>query len=485
MRLDSGGWMVRGFVAIFVVTAVSVIGVGDVSAAVPPTISGLLFSNDHAGSAAIACDSSNPDVRVMTMNWANFVSQGPGGPRLSTNNHVSGTLTLGPQVFTDGFATYAPPVSAVTAIDLSFTVDRPAGYTVTGTIHLSDLAPTSPPDLNFGKCVGLLETAYGVYSATMSDGTTSVVDQGTVSMTFIGDQRIGFVSYADDHTAPTIRLGSPADGVNYVVGEPVSNEFSCVDALSGWGVATCDLTVDGVSVPVGGIIDTSSVGSHTFTIRASDRGGNATSQSGSFNVTAGSASGDASTGYLTTDSTGFGPTPSVPIQTWINVPCCLSGPLSIALQPTPAPGGFSFFGKQVVLTGPEADPSHPYQVTFSVDGSLLGATPPESVQVYRNGAPVPDCSLASGNSVADPDPCVAGRYTNGDDVQLYVLTSGFSTWNFGPPVVVADSTPPTITPVLAGQLGANGWYRSDVAVSWTVTDPESAITSTGLRPDAR
>lgn len=44
-------------------------------------------------------------------------------------------------------------------------------------------------------------------------------------------------------------------------------------------------------------------------------------------------------------------------------------------------------------------------------------------------------------------------------------------------LVPADSTPPVITPLVTGTLGNNGWYRSDVGVSWNVTDPQSAITS--------
>lgn len=39
-----------------------------------------------------------------------------------------------------------------------------------------------------------------------------------------------------------------------------------------------------------------------------------------------------------------------------------------------------------------------------------------------------------------------------------------------------DSTPPVITPTVNGTLGDNGWYVSDVAVSWTVVDAESAVT---------
>lgn len=42
----------------------------------------------------------------------------------------------------------------------------------------------------------------------------------------------------------------------------------------------------------------------------------------------------------------------------------------------------------------------------------------------------------------------------------------------------ADSTPPAITPTVSGALGNNGWYISNVQVSWSVSDAESALTST-------
>jgi hypothetical protein len=40
-----------------------------------------------------------------------------------------------------------------------------------------------------------------------------------------------------------------------------------------------------------------------------------------------------------------------------------------------------------------------------------------------------------------------------------------------------DSTAPIITPVVSGTAGTNGWYRSNVSVTWNVTDAESAIGS--------
>jgi hypothetical protein len=41
----------------------------------------------------------------------------------------------------------------------------------------------------------------------------------------------------------------------------------------------------------------------------------------------------------------------------------------------------------------------------------------------------------------------------------------------------ADSTPPVITPNISGTLGTNGWYTSNVTVSWSVIDNESAVSS--------
>lgn len=52
-----------------------------------------------------------------------------------------------------------------------------------------------------------------------------------------------------------------------------------------------------------------------------------------------------------------------------------------------------------------------------------------------------------------------------------------STTNPPAPLVV-DNTPPAIVANVSGTLGDNGWYTSDVGVSWTVTDAESNVTST-------
>jgi hypothetical protein len=42
------------------------------------------------------------------------------------------------------------------------------------------------------------------------------------------------------------------------------------------------------------------------------------------------------------------------------------------------------------------------------------------------------------------------------------------------PLTPVDTTPPVITPVITGTLGNDGWYRGNVTVNWTASDPESA-----------
>ena len=42
----------------------------------------------------------------------------------------------------------------------------------------------------------------------------------------------------------------------------------------------------------------------------------------------------------------------------------------------------------------------------------------------------------------------------------------------------SDSTAPDIIAFISGTLGNNGWYTGDVTVSWSVSDPESAVSST-------
>ena len=63
-------------------------------------------------------------------------------------------------------------------------------------------------------------------------------------------------------------------------------------------------------------------------------------------------------------------------------------------------------------------------------------------------------------------------------------TSAWSTanatydWNAALITLKVDNTPPVIAPAtIAGTLEQNGWYTSDVVVTWTISDPDSRVTS--------
>lgn len=45
------------------------------------------------------------------------------------------------------------------------------------------------------------------------------------------------------------------------------------------------------------------------------------------------------------------------------------------------------------------------------------------------------------------------------------------------PAPPPDSTPPVVTANVVGTEGINGWYRSNVQLTWSVTDPESGVSS--------
>lgn len=63
----------------------------------------------------------------------------------------------------------------------------------------------------------------------------------------------------------------------------------------------------------------------------------------------------------------------------------------------------------------------------------------------------------------------------------FCVTSGQES-AVGNPLERSDNTPPLVVPSVVGTLGSNGWYTSDVLLSWTVDDPESAITARSCPP---
>jgi hypothetical protein len=91
------------------------------------------------------------------------------------------------------------------------------------------------------------------------------------------------------------------------------------------------------------------------------------------------------------------------------------------------------------------------------------------------GTQTPAANACAAVSLLDAN----GLSTTGQPVTVRFdgVVGHFSSYGIGT-VARRDVTPPVITPTVTGTLGNNGWYRSNITIGWTVTDPESAVSST-------
>ncbi len=285
-------------------------------------------------------------------------------------------------------------------------------------------------------------------------------------------------------------VAAGADGSIYVSDSNNNRALQYNSPFGGCG--SCDLNADTVYGQPSATVGTCNNGGRSANTLCSSRG-IAVSPNGSVWVTDGnnnrvlqydgqgcSASPEASGtvgpgGTVTTDPSGAGATPCQEVQA--SVKTLSGGSITVKVEQSQ----FSpYIGKQVQITAPSGTPNSPLSVTFDVDASLLGPGQDLStIQVFRNGVRVWDCSSPPG--IAGPDPCVSSKSTTpGSDLRFTVLTSGASIWNFGPYTPVGGSVVlPTDGPggehstwVWALALGVAslslvyiGWRRRRVAVT--------------------
>jgi hypothetical protein len=163
-----------------------------------------------------------------------------------------------------------------------------SGSATTGSLIFSVPGPI-PTDQNYQlPAVTVTFTAVGADYSTIEPhlGGTSYSDPGFTTTAVVTSPISGNVPTScypiapnpawsstviapPDVTPPTITLSTPADGGQYPLDGSVAANYFCNDGTYGSGVATCDGTVAN-----GSPIDTSSLGTHTFTVTASDADGN-------------------------------------------------------------------------------------------------------------------------------------------------------------------------------------------------------------------
>lgn len=104
--------------------------------------------------------------------------------------------------------------------------------------------------------------------------------------------------------------------------------------------------------------------------------------------------------------------------------------------------------------------------TFSPDGSKITflSNRDGNNEIYVMDADGTNQTRRTNNSASDAAPSWGAQADSDND-------------GTGDACEVFDTTPPVITPTVTGAPGNNGWYTSDVQVSWSVTDAESSVSN--------
>ena len=100
-----------------------------------------------------------------------------------------------------------------------------------------------------------------------------------ISVTLPTRDLLTIVARPRDTAAPAVEIRSPEDGKRYRRGETVVADYACDDPDGRSAVTTCE-----GPVPSGGALDTSVAGAFSFTVKAEDALGNATSQAVNYAV---------------------------------------------------------------------------------------------------------------------------------------------------------------------------------------------------------
>ena len=176
----------------------------------------------------------------------------------------------------------APTISA-TAVPSGLYSNQP----VTVTISAADGVAGSGVAAIAYTTGGVTTTVANTAGAEPFAVSTTITTPGTSTITYSAVDNRGnrsataSINVGIDTQQPTIAIGTPTQGATYSFGQVVLASYSCADPPPGSGVASTGCigsTMAGVAIP------TSTSGSHTFTVTATDMAANLATASVTYNV---------------------------------------------------------------------------------------------------------------------------------------------------------------------------------------------------------
>jgi hypothetical protein len=293
------------------------------------------------------------------------------------------------------------------------------------------------------------------------------------------------VGEALDTTPPVVTISAPVDGSVYTQGQDAPVLVSITDEYALQG-ADARIVETGEKVRLRrnatGTVPTVQLGTFTLEITAVDAFTNITVATARYTVTGSvDADGDGVTDSIQTGPGAFsdGATTGVIQDT---------AGLSVLVSDVPSPDGV-----RITVSG-----SGTARATFSVCGGFTVSLRAGSHATITCGSVTVNVeigsaqiALAGGTTVEVPAGVTATVSDTGG--------GGFSVVNLGGGAVtvtkdgvvqtiaagqsgLVDTSPPLITANVVGTPGTNGWYRSNVSITWTVLDGQSVPTLSGCGP---
>lgn len=322
------------------------------------------------------------------------------------------------------------------------------GSTQTGTdgsYALEHLDPAGSYVVEFNVC------SYGEgkgYAMQFYDGVSELSRADVLDPTLAAPST-GIDAHLPSGPPVTTITGGPAPSA---VTSTRDTRFSFTSNVAG---ATFECAFDGefyssCSSPYDGYL---AVGRHTFAVRATANG--ETESSPRFVTWTVDPSSPESTfqgqvgrGETFSSNPGGHTSSARPVMVSVTPPSASRVTLTTEPATTPTGNGYTIFGQQIGIAAAEpggggtvtGTVGKPIKLVFTLDVSQIPVgMDPASVTVTRNGIPAVPCATPG---TASPDPCVDRRSVDAEgDLEIIVLTTHCSTWNFATPFSASPEQP--------------------------------------------